>query len=71
MTRDIVGEKTIDIEVKENARVGELMNTLKSKFPAFNDLKSLLVAVNSDYAEDSLVIKGSDEIALIPPVSVG
>jgi molybdopterin synthase sulfur carrier subunit len=34
-------------------------------------LRSLYIAVNSDYADENLILNGADEIALIPPVSGG
>jgi len=44
---------------------------LKTNYPKLKDIKSLLVAVNSEYAESNLVLSENDEIALIPPVSGG
>jgi molybdopterin synthase sulfur carrier subunit len=40
-------------------------------YPNLKGLKSLLIAVNNEYAEDSVELLESDEIALIPPVSGG
>ncbi|RYF62770.1 MAG: MoaD/ThiS family protein, partial [Cytophagaceae bacterium] len=39
--------------------------------PALTGVKSILVAVNSEYAEPDTLLNPSDEIALIPPVSGG
>ena len=71
VTRDIVGDTTIEVEVNENENIGAIMTRLRSSYPALNDLRSLMVAVNSEYAEESQIITSSDEIALIPPVSGG
>ena len=71
VTRDIIGGPSIEREVGEDQNVGELMEALKSSYPALNDLTSLLVAVNNEYADKNLAIKENDEIALIPPVSGG
>jgi len=46
-------------------------NFLKDKYPKFRELRSLYVAVNSEYAKDHYVLKEQDEIAIIPPVSGG
>ena len=51
--------------------VGELRQELSERFPELLDLKSLFIAVNNDYADDDRVLKSTDEIALIPPVSGG
>lgn len=74
ITRDIVGEGSLRIpeaDSKGLQTVGELKEHLKKDYPALDDLSSLAVAVNQEYATDKDPIKGSDEIALIPPVSGG
>ncbi|WP_445385034.1 molybdopterin converting factor subunit 1 [Robiginitalea sp. IMCC44478] len=74
ITRDIIGEGSLMIAEKDSKglnTVGELKAQLKKEYPELNDLSSLAVAVNQQYATDKESIKGSDEIALIPPVSGG
>lgn len=51
--------------------VGELRQCLVSKYPQLKGLRSLFIAVNHTYAEDTLRLTEADEIALIPPVSGG
>ena len=70
ITKEIIGARESFIEL-QGSTVGELRNALKSRYPELLDLKSLMIAVNSQYAEDDLPIGESDEIALIPPVSGG
>lgn len=70
ITRDIVGKPILDIQDKI-ATVAELKEFMISSYPRIKGLNSLMVAVNSEYAQDEDVIKSSDEIALIPPVSGG
>ena len=70
ITRDIVGQPILDIESKiEN--VAELKEFMISSYPRMEGLNSLMVAVNSEYAQDDVAIRSTDEIALIPPVSGG
>ena len=71
VTRDIVGNSILDIRISDGQNVGEMMEELKSRFPELNKLNSLLVAVNSEYADEDKILTQSDEIALIPPVSGG
>ena len=71
VTRDIIGDSTLDIEISDSQNVGDMMKELKTRFPDLNRLKSLLVAVNNEYAEEDKILNQSDEIALIPPVSGG
>ena len=70
VTRDLLGGRDTVIEIR-GTTVGELRQELRERFPELLDLKSLFIAVNSDYADDDLVLKPTDEIALIPPVSGG
>ncbi len=71
ITRDIVGANTTEVEMSQSADVQTILGKLKTSYPKLNDIKSLLVAVNSEYAESNLVLLENDEIALIPPVSGG
>ena len=71
IARDIVGDKTLTLEVPEKGDVAELKRLIVQKFPAFNSLNHLAIAVNNEYASNSQILEISDEIALIPPVSGG
>jgi len=71
ISRDIVGGSTCQVEIKEGATVKDVMDILVSKFPDFTKLKSLLIAVNDEYAPNEQVIVAGDEVVLIPPVSGG
>lgn len=70
ITKDILGGKETIIEIKGKT-VGDLRFTLNERYPQLLGLRSLYIAVNSDYAEESRILDDSDEIALIPPVSGG
>ncbi len=70
ITRDIVGQPILDIN-NAVATVGQLKAYMNATYPRIKGLNSLLVAVNSEYAQDELALKPTDEIALIPPVSGG
>jgi molybdopterin synthase sulfur carrier subunit len=70
ITKDLLGGREAKIEVRGDT-VGHLRRSLAEKYPQLSDLRSLYIAVNNDYADDEVVIKESDEIALIPPVSGG
>jgi molybdopterin synthase sulfur carrier subunit len=72
ITRDIAGKAKISIPAGEEPQtVGDLKAWLGQQYPAMQQLSSLAVAVDSEYAEDSLSISIHSEIALIPPVSGG
>lgn len=70
ITRDIVGSNRLSVSL-HTPSVESLLSHLKTMYPRLGQISSLLVAVNSDYAEPNQLLKETDEIALIPPVSGG
>jgi molybdopterin synthase sulfur carrier subunit len=71
ITRDIVGGATLAYEVPPGTTVAQLLTSLHQRYPALNDLRSTLLAVNNEYGLSEQVLGEEDEIALIPPVSGG
>lgn len=71
ISREIIGSKILELELPEGYTIAALKQELFQKYPSFNDLKSLYVAINNEYAGEETLVKEGDEIALIPPVSGG
>jgi molybdopterin synthase sulfur carrier subunit len=71
ITKDILGSRDVELTLAEENTVSGLRKMLGEKFPHMKGLKSLYIAVDNEYAEDSHVLTGEEEIALIPPVSGG
>ena len=71
IAKDIVGGDLIKVQLAENATVADLMAQLKTAYPAFEDLVSVAIAINANYAERDQVIHIGDEIVIIPPVAGG
>ncbi len=71
IAKDIMGGNQLAIQLQEGATVADLKQVLLQKYPAFEDLRSLAIAVNNAYANDQIQLNGNDEVALIPPVSGG
>ncbi|GAB2594911.1 MoaD/ThiS family protein [Spirosoma areae] len=71
ITRDLTAQSAVVVSLPEDARVSDLLDQLHGQYPALAGIRSLLVAVNGEYAEADQVLTGNDEIALIPPVSGG
>lgn len=71
ITRDLVGQSSLSVPLTSGGRVSDVMTYLHDQYPALAGVKSVLVAVNSEYAEPDTLLSPSDEIALIPPVSGG
>lgn len=68
-----VQSNQISIELPgEQPTVSDLLIEIAASHPALEtSLKSVLVAVNSEYAFPGQIIQEQDEIALFPPVSGG
>lgn len=71
IAHDIVGGRIFVMDIPASATVGDLKKFLLKKYPAFESLSSLLIAVNAEYGSDEHILTEQDEIALIPPVSGG
>ena len=71
ITKDIVGSNVTEIVMSQSADIQAVLGELKTNYPKLKDIKSLLIAVNNEYAELDLILSENDEIALIPPVSGG
>ena len=70
IAKEIIGNSSLKIE-QQITTVAELLVFLKSEYPAFNKLTSLLVAINDEYAQHDAEINHNDEVDIIPPVSGG
>ena len=71
IAREIIGGSSIEMDIAENATVSDLKQLLTTQYPRLNRLNSFLIAVNMEYAQPHQILKSTDEIALIPPVSGG
>lgn len=71
ITRDLTGQSAVSVPIEEGARVGDLLHQLYNQYPALSGIKSVLIAVNGEYAEADQLLNSRDEVALIPPVSGG
>ena len=70
--RDKAGVKSVEIDLPENITVKGLKDKLSTDYPSLKDsMKSVLVAVNHEYAFDDALVPQNAEIALFPPVSGG
>ncbi|PAC27609.1 molybdopterin converting factor subunit 1 [Flectobacillus sp. BAB-3569] len=71
ITKEIVGNSSTTLEVSDTLTTDGLLTLLRAEYPPLASIRSLLLAVNNEYAEQDLVLSERDEIALIPPVSGG
>lgn len=71
ITEDIIGQKTMTLELKNPSTVGTIKSLILNDFPKLKQYKNFSVAVNMEYADDETSLNSGDTVALIPPVSGG
>ena len=71
IAKEIIGQPVLEVSTPEGQPVQQLLEQLRTQYPALRQLSSLAVAVNNEYAEDTQPLHERDEIALIPPVAGG
>jgi len=70
--RDAVGREEIALNCDIDCTAGKAFQKILSENPALNRFgKSLLLAVNQEYADQNRVLRNGDELAIFPPVSGG
>ena len=70
--RDAAGKDTVTVQVSDHACVGDLRLALAEQYPGLRPLaRNLLMAVESEYADDALPLDPGADIACFPPVSGG
>lgn len=71
IAKEIVGQSVLEVNAPDAQPVQQLLEQLRTQYPALGQLSSLAVAVNNEYAADTQLLHERDEIALIPPVAGG
>lgn len=70
--RDLAQTNMLHVEVPAGATVGDLRRRLAEERPVLaNILERSALAVNDEFADDSLALPRGAEVALLPPVSGG
>ena len=66
------GTKSIEVDLPDSATVSMLKTQIAREHPALEQsMKSVLTAVNREYAFDEAVLPDGAELAMFPPVSGG
>lgn len=70
--KELLGRESLELDSPEIFTVGDVCKILKTRYPGFGSFsRSLLVAVNQEFADFQSPIQEGDELALFPPVSGG
>lgn len=71
IVQDIVGSSSIEKNLSREISVAQLQEEMLIEYPKLKDIKKFAVAVNESYAQENDLIKNTDIVAIIPPVSGG
>jgi len=72
MLKDLAGKSSDLLDLQDGASVRDLLAHYEAHTPHFKEaISSIAIAVNQQYAGAETVLKSSDEVALLPPVSGG
>ncbi|MDI6917898.1 MAG: MoaD/ThiS family protein [Thermoplasmatales archaeon] len=70
--REAVGKEKIEMNVKKDATVNDVLNSLIKRYPNLEELKEYtIVSRNHKYAKLNEKLKERDELAFFPPVGGG
>ena len=70
--REWVGSSNLDLTLEAPATVESAFAVLKLQHPRLGEMeRSLLFAVNEEYAEPTVALSDGDQLAILPPVSGG
>ena len=71
ITTDLTGVKSLGLEIATKTSVKNLKDVLAENYIGLKNLHQFAIAVNEEYADDALILKENDVVAIIPPVSGG
>lgn len=71
IAKDIMGGSKVNLQMVLPSTVDRLKTFILATYPDFQDVRSLAIAVNNEYATGQDPINEGDEVAIIPPVSGG
>jgi len=70
--KDLAGAHHLEVDLGDNATVGDLRRRLAQLQPSLADLlPRSAIAVNEEFADDGFVLRPGMTVALLPPVSGG
>ena len=70
--REIAGRDEVDLTLRAHATAASAFEEIMSRYPELRRFgRSLLFAVNQEYAREDREVRAGDELAVFPPVSGG
>ncbi len=72
VAKQLAGQETIVVEVAQTATVADLRASIAQQFTELAGIVArTMIAIDTEYVGDEIIIAENAEIALIPPVSGG
>jgi molybdopterin converting factor subunit 1 len=71
IAKEISEVNSIKIELKKESNVLDFIEIMKAQYSGFSSINDFSIAVNEEYANNDVILKESDIVAVIPPVSGG
>lgn len=71
IVRDVLGNRNIEMELEDDSTTADLRHRLEQQHPRLKEILKYAIAINQTYIHEDVVLKDTDEIAIIPPVSGG
>jgi len=70
--RELAGVSEMEIDVRKDATIADLLEILYSRTPALRDWdKSILVAAGVEFVGRDYILQSDDRISIMPPVQGG
>ena len=72
LAKDISEVNSIELELKKDSNVFDFIEIMKARYSGFSSIiNDFSIAVNEEYAKNDIILRESDIVAIIPPVSGG
>lgn len=70
--RDLIGSREMDVDLPEEATVGDLLDQIYTQQPKLRPHdKGILIGAGVEFVDRNYKLKPGDEISIMPPVQGG